>query len=687
MKVESKARTTRDFLQQQLTWSRRTLFEPMKQRTSRLPNQEEVYAWVERVLVSESEDRLDGECGELLEQFNELVKGRALDSFGIYLATELHYRAFRNPLMRTEKLQSAAESWNLRQDAGALPWMLNWSLVEARGEKATPQEFRRALDALNEAWKKGAYTVDDWPLLTRQLLERNEDQWAGPERGEETLAVLKTHGIPEWVEAAFRGSIEVNRAWKSRGRGWAGTVTDEGWKGFAEHLVLARKHLTRAWELKPEEPTAAAHMIVVAKGESAGQEEIHRWLDRALAATCDHEGALSAYINALMPRWGGSHGKMLSFARRTLAANRYDTRLPLTLFTVLDEIDLDARDPSSVYRHPSVRPLVLETNRRLLAEPSRAGERALRTSLAAVDAWLAGDAPAATEALRIAPGKLHPHAQLKLNRAHADERFLRGEVATLSSPAAEFWRSFQDGRAKRSWPEANESLEKAREQTGSLPEVRSFLEAWQAVLNVEQALDKGDWVDIPLNTHLQGWTKRSGQFQSSPDGLPNWTGPVADYLAWTQARKAQRAFYDARVGANFEVRAEFGAPKSRTYLPSVGLYFGMHFGENSSEQWQACAVWTAGKSGALEGGYLNRDNPVKGVPTVAVESSSENFVFEIRVRDGQLTWQFNGQPMQSDVKLSTEIPADARIGIGTYAVDQREMVTLKKLRIRCPLTR
>ena len=35
------------------------------------------------------------------------------------------------------------------------------------------------------------------------------------------------------------GWIEIKRAWAARGSGWANTVTEDGWRGFREHLTKA----------------------------------------------------------------------------------------------------------------------------------------------------------------------------------------------------------------------------------------------------------------------------------------------------------------------------------------------------------------------------------------------------------------------------------------------------------------
>ena len=76
------------------------------------------------------------------------------------------------------------------------------------------------------------------------------------------------------------------------GGGYANTVDDAGWKQFHAHLAEARKHLVKAWELKPNAPEAPSGMIAVVMAEAVDSKETGRlWLDRTIAAQVDYLSA------------------------------------------------------------------------------------------------------------------------------------------------------------------------------------------------------------------------------------------------------------------------------------------------------------------------------------------------------------------------------------------------------------
>ena len=64
-----------------------------------------------------------------------------------------------------------------------------------------------------------------------------------------------------------RGEHLIGFAWEARGSGWANTVSDEGWRLFAERLSLARAALERAAELDPTLSLVPAALITVGRGQ------------------------------------------------------------------------------------------------------------------------------------------------------------------------------------------------------------------------------------------------------------------------------------------------------------------------------------------------------------------------------------------------------------------------------------
>lgn len=134
--------------------------------------------------------------------------------------------------------------------------------------------------------------------------------------------------VPKWFGLYSDGNVHIDEAWAARGGGWASSVTDEGWTGFNDHLSQARESLTKAWTLRPDLPEAARKMIEVAKGDSHSRKEAREWFNRSIAARIDYCEAYNSYIHCLTPRWGGSVGRLQSFANECLQTDRFDTCMP-----------------------------------------------------------------------------------------------------------------------------------------------------------------------------------------------------------------------------------------------------------------------------------------------------------------------------------------------------------------------
>ncbi len=115
-----------------------------------------------------------------------------------------------------------------------------------------------------------------------------------------------------WLRKMLLGDFYIHKGWKSRGTGWASSVTEEGWKGFEKYLDAARKEFTDAWMLHKDLPESASYMVIVAKGSGDIAERI-MWFNRAVAAQVDYSKVYTQLCTAISPRWGGSLGLILKF--------------------------------------------------------------------------------------------------------------------------------------------------------------------------------------------------------------------------------------------------------------------------------------------------------------------------------------------------------------------------------------
>jgi thiol-disulfide isomerase/thioredoxin len=123
-----------------------------------------------------------------------------------------------------------------------------------------------------------------------------------------------------WV---IRGIAHTRMAWISRGSGWANTVTEDGWKGLTEHLDVAEKALTRAWELGTNDVIVPIKMLTVELGQGKGRERMELWFQRAMAIDTNSFEAANDKMYYLQPKWHGSEADMLQFGWECLESKAW----------------------------------------------------------------------------------------------------------------------------------------------------------------------------------------------------------------------------------------------------------------------------------------------------------------------------------------------------------------------------
>lgn len=184
--------------------------------------------------------------------------------------------------------------------------------------------------------------------------------WSAPRSGDEDFqsrqyamlfAACDRAPGSEWWRLYIKGDYHIHEAWKARGNGWSSTVTESGWKGFAEHLKLARECLTKAWVLEPANGYAARRLITVGMGQGTG--DCRLWFERSVAANPFHTGAFSVYIQTMSPRWCGSTEQLLSFASECVETKAYATSIPRYAMSCIRWAVVDAgEDADRVWRDP-----------------------------------------------------------------------------------------------------------------------------------------------------------------------------------------------------------------------------------------------------------------------------------------------------------------------------------------------
>lgn len=264
--------------------------------------------------------------------------------------------------------------------AGKLDGFLNAAVVEAtEGPFAHPAE-RRVI--FWELWED--YLHDD----------------AFKARDPHIRRIAEHPEADPWIAAALVGVHEIETAWEKRGSGFAHRVDEAGWKGFEEHLALARTALRRAIEIDPRHPEPYAELITVAMGgEARGPESPGYWFEQATAAQYDWWPAYTKLLWASRPRWGGSHEAMRAIADRALAEARYDTRVPFIAIKAYNDIQSErADDEPMIWAEPEVkRKLDIYYRRFVERFADNPPMLAVNLSQWAVMAYLAGDHAQARE--------------------------------------------------------------------------------------------------------------------------------------------------------------------------------------------------------------------------------------------------------------------------------------------------
>jgi hypothetical protein len=214
-----------------------------------------------------------------------------------------------------------------------------------------------ALGLLRRAVEEGSLPASDDEILADNLVVGWGEHFF--KRQADGVLSLFAEAGPEWrwLRQTLLGESHINRAWAARGSGFANTVSEQGWRGFAEELDLAAPPLEIAWAMHPERPLPAARLITVAMGRSR-PADLRAWLDRAIAGQSDHRSAWSAFRWALRPRWFGSHEAMIGLADSALATERFDTEVPRQLWFVLHDLAEDEKLPpgQTVFGRPELWP-------------------------------------------------------------------------------------------------------------------------------------------------------------------------------------------------------------------------------------------------------------------------------------------------------------------------------------------
>ncbi|HET6406418.1 MAG TPA: hypothetical protein VFG14_00945, partial [Chthoniobacteraceae bacterium] len=445
--------------------------------------------------------------------------------------------------------------------------------------------------------------------------------------------------LPEWAQRTALGSNEIRLAWNARGGGYADSVTEDGWKGFREHLEKARKELVAAWKLRPDRPEAAARMIEVVLGQDSKDDHVRNWFDRAVAAQFDYSPAYSGILRAYLPRWGGSLELMIEFGRACRDTRRYDTSVPLVFLEAVHDVVNEIDDRRALYEHvPGLAREVAELGEALAREPTRAAEKKNWLSYGCVQAWLGREYEMASRLFKEIGGRLStaserdvpvygvtPHQfalDLELHASKAGADFDKGEKLFDED----------DVEAAR---EAFVSAEKIAPEP-TKPLVRSRID----VIDFERQLARGEWVKVTPKPGLFEWKARGGAWEATEDGTIVSHGSTYRGLL----------LFRGRVGPDYELRGEFEAESDADSDRRFGLVTGSR--EPAADGVEFSTYQVAGGATALVA-------PLKGGLPTRPKQTPFTFKpknqFLLRVEDGRTTYEVNGETLFPSAEAPPQI--------------------------------
>lgn len=374
---------------------------------------------------------------------------------------------------------------------------------------------------------------------------------------DKTRAALEKSQAASWLKDTLIGGFELSEAWKERGTGYADTVTEEGWKGFHEHLAKAASHLGRAWKANPAVPFAAEQMITVTMG-GAGIDHIDErgWFDRATAACFDYAPAYDSLLWAYRPRWGGSHALMLAFGKACAQTRRYDTFVPNKLIHAVRGVASELADHESVFDDSELRRQMSEVVRGTMPYAKTDEDRHYALSFGICNAFLARDYSLAATFQKILKEPILAAAQNALLSYGFQPFEWRGVLATQDDAYA--FKILQD--AGQAYRKGNSAAARQLYQSLSAhpsivaqPDAAALVRIRLAAIAFEDRFATGAWVRLDEEENQSLWIPASiAKWNALPGGVLSLSNP--------KDRALSRVILGARVGLDFEMRARLDNP-------------------------------------------------------------------------------------------------------------------------------
>lgn len=508
------------------------------------------------------------------------------------------------------------------------------NLINWRWDNFHVEQVDRIVNAISDA----SYGPEFEPVLVRDFLDWMENTKELNEPAFQKLEkAAQESSHSEWARECLLGDIHVHWAWFHRGGGWADEVTEEGAKGFGDHLAIAAKHLKKAHELRSDRPEAAGRMLQVVMGAEGDMEKLRAWFDKAIQAQFDYRLAYSGLIYASLKRWGGSDELVLTLGRRFAETRRYDTEVPMQFFHACKKITLERGDARQVFSDPLVKETALEFSKGLLdhKDPNSA-RNAHQRGIATITAWLAGDDALATRGLKSTNQAIVPSVSKELNEMLHHVSTLRTSVFAGNGGWGEQVRQLELQYRQKDVEAAMKTLASMKMDSLPTDNARNYVSEIRAVLELPGKLKSGGWHPLPLFSGLATCFITGGSWKFSPPGELTLTGKDAAFLDLA---------FPVMVDEVFEIRGEI----SYELIPQTQWQTDWSFGP--SLRWRSVRHGTLQPPPAVRGLI---HHPRKGSAEARITGTWHNQfegkqtaelkpanTFLVRLKDEEMSFDFN----------------------------------------------
>ena len=639
-------------------WFAEHIIAPARARTQGKPWQADALAWLPEVWRYEYGHPNAQQHQELFARGNALLAAGCNDPAVVALVGLIHPEQPHIISLISQGLGG------LTPDSGSAGLQARLHLKLAwQSRPNNPQELAKVVTALIAGKDAGDFSSDAGGAELISLVDHAEDN-LDPYLRHVANRLCDGKQVPPWATATLLGRLHIALAWRYRGSGWADSVTDDGWRGFARELADARTALETAVALAPQrsEPRALLLTVIMGEGGDTALARLQQQFAASQTACPDHLDAARRYINALRPRWFGDHETMLKLGLEWTASKAYDSYLPWIGLNALDTIDNDLDSSGEVYGVDGVTSAIEQAAAGYLAAPVQLIATAQLHAKAFRAEFLGGDFVPALVHLRALGGD---PASVLDGEHRFDSPHLTGmcELGAIHRDKAVTQLIRSQGREA---PAA--VLQRLTAATDLTPASRTWITHLQAAENTATRFRSGAPLLFPDSAGLVGWEALQGAWRVADGAFVCDSGYLGHLLVGA-----------APIGERFVLSGAIEITNTSNGAWQTGVVFGSPRKEVADSR-----GWGSVRFRGIGNGFSAEISNGFSAPAQVgqiVTPKQNRFTFRIAIADNRCTVDIQGQRVFNQVQVPDRVALDAgaHVGLGAYVSDNTITVRYSKL--------